>query len=115
MEWNVFYENFNGRKIESYNIFRHYSFYEDCKKAAKKYKDDRESFEKHIKSSLMYYYWSKCEWEIVLSSWPSGDRTPDRKIDVYDQVMLNWKPFIDYVWAHAAELRRREKKVKIDE
>ena len=33
--WNVFVDDFNGRKIQVYNIFRHGSFYADVKKYAK--------------------------------------------------------------------------------
>ena len=33
MVWNVYYDNFNGNKIEPYNIFNHHSFNEDVKKA----------------------------------------------------------------------------------
>ena len=31
MEWNVYVEDFNGRKIDTYNIFEHYRFMEDIK------------------------------------------------------------------------------------
>ena len=77
----------------------------------------------------MYYYWAKCEWEVVITSWPPHinmdeldrinkqrksefakyDREPyclcintdvRKKIDVYSQVMLNFDIFVDYVWGH---------------
>lgn len=38
MEWNAFYYNSNKNKIENFNIFEHYKFYEDIKKAIKEYK-----------------------------------------------------------------------------
>lgn len=105
LEWNVYYENFNAREIQETNIFSHGSFLTDLKKAHKKYKDNREAFEKEVKSSLMYWYWSKCEWEIIISDWPPSDRVPAIKVDVYDQVMLNWNVFMDYLWEHREELR----------
>ena len=46
----------------------------------------------------MYYFWSKCEWEIILSDWPPSDTFCKEKIDVFDQVMLNWDIFVDYIW-----------------
>lgn len=113
LEWNVYCENFNAQKIEIFNVFRHYGFHEDCKKAARKYSKDKEAFEKAIKSSAMYYFWSKCEWEIILSDWPPSGRFSKEKIDVYDQLRLNWQAFIDYTWDHAVELRRREKKEQV--
>lgn len=52
----------------------------------------------------MYYFWSKCEWEIIISGWPPRDDFNDAKIDVYDQVKLNWDKFVDYTWDHRKEL-----------
>ena len=103
--WNVFVDDFNGRKIQVYNIFHHGGFYADVKKYAKKYKDDREKFEEEIKRSLKYYYWSKCEWEIILSGWPKKDDFHEEKVDVYDQVMLNWEIFINYLWENRSSAK----------
>lgn len=40
----------------------------------------------------------ECEWEIIVSHWPLSERFNDKKIDVYEQVMLNWEVFITYLW-----------------
>jgi len=109
MVWNVYYENFNAKVIESYNIFDHYSFEESVKNAYKKYKDDFAKFSEEVQHNLKYYFWSKCEWEILLCSLVHRNHAEEmtRKIDVYDQVMLNWNIFIKYVWeqAHARKLK----------
>lgn len=109
MEWNVYIEDFNGRKMEVYNIFEHGRFNDDVKQAYKKYKDNFEAFAEEVKRSLMYYFWSKCEWEVILSPWPERKDFQEKKIDVYDQVMLNWDNFIKYVWemAHARKVTRK--------
>lgn len=111
LEWNVYIEDWNNKTIKKHNIFDHYSFMEDCKRIAKKF-DEIDEFEIQIKRSLMYYYWSKCEWEIVLCGLFSRDDFDDEKIDVYDQVMMNWDRFIDYLWENRTELKRRKVKVK---
>ena len=110
LEWNVWYENVNERKIEPYNVFKHYRFVEDCRKAAKKFAKDESGFSEAVKSSLMYYFWSKCEWEVIITSWPPGKkdaqgRDYDIKIDVYDQVMMNFDKFIDYLWNNRGQLK----------
>lgn len=46
---------------------------------------------------MKYYFWSKCEWEIIICPWVG--KADDIKIDVYDQLMLNWDKFVDYVWS----------------
>lgn len=107
MKWNVFYHDINRDKIGTYNIFKHGGFREDVKNAIKKYKD-KDEFAEQLKKELMYYFWAKCEWEIILSPWVGGRNTKDIKIDVYDQVMLNWDVFLDYVWDNKKELLKDE-------
>jgi len=65
MVWNVFAEHYNGRSIEVVNVFDHYSFRKDVETAYKKYKDDFDQFSERVRKDLMYYFWSKCEWETV--------------------------------------------------
>lgn len=110
LTWNVYISNFNQKRIETHNIFNHYGFIEDCKKIYKKYKDDKENFLEQVRKSLMYYYWSKCEWEIILSHWPPRENAHDEKIDVYDQVMLNWPQFSEYIWNNKEEFKSTRKK-----
>lgn len=131
MEWNVFYQDFNSRGIQTYNVFRHGGFKNDVDKYLKEY-DEKEVFAEKVKRSLMYYFWSKAEWEVIVTSWPpyidmkeldrinnerkktveEYNREPyrlhvnldmDKKIDVYDQVMNNWQIFIDYIWSYKDE------------
>jgi len=110
LEWNVLRSNWNSHQIEPFNVFDHGRFYEGCKKNAKKNAKDKEAFAEQLRKDLMYYYWSKCEWEVIIDHWPHNDRFPQKKIDVFDQVSLNWEKFVDYTWEHAVELRRRERK-----
>ena len=96
MEWNVYYYSCKSRKIEPLNVFDHVRFMADVKKHIKTCKT-RNELEEALKHEAMYYYWSKCEWEILLKPLPnSSDETI--KIDIYDQLKMNWDPFVDYVW-----------------
>lgn len=106
LEWNVYVTYFNDRKIKPYNVFDHYGFTEDLKKIARKYSNDKAEFADQVRSSVMYYFWSKSEWEIVLSELiPSCQSSCKRKIDVHDQIVMNWEHFINYLWEHKAELK----------
>ena len=98
LEWNVYIENFNKKEITTYNIFTHYSFYKDLIKIKEKYGKKKSKFVEEVKKSLMYYFWSKCEWEIILSDWPPSEKFKDKKISVFDQVNLNLDKFIEYTW-----------------
>lgn len=82
--WNVFVENFNGKSVEVFNIFDHYSFLYDLvnikKETKKRYaqegvtlKDSSEAlafFEEEVGAALTYFYWCKSEWEVIVTSWP---------------------------------------------
>ena len=105
MHWFVYVEDFNGRRIEEYDIFGHHGFAEDVKKAYKKHRTDFDAFAEKVRGSLFYYFRSKCEWEVIVSAWPPTDRVPERKVDVFEQVMINWGIFVRYVW-HQAHARK---------
>lgn len=97
MEWNVFYHDVNKKQIVTFNIFNHYSFNKSVEKRLKEC-DDKEEFANGLKSDLMYYFWSKCEYEVIISPWVGSKDTKDIKIDIYRQVMMNWDIFLEYVW-----------------
>lgn len=126
LEWNVFYHDINKKKITTFNIFDHWKFNEDVQKSLKKFKD-KDEFAEHLRRDLMYYFWSRCEYEVVITTFPpyitmneldslNEERVthkekygrdfvrinvcPDTgvKIDIYTQVMNNFDIFVDYVW-----------------
>lgn len=128
LEYYVYYHNFNGKSIEKFNIFDHGRFLDDIKKDLEKC-TTKEEFSEKLQGHLFYYYGSKCEWEVVITSWvphitiselnrlnEEREKTlkeynrepyslyvnPDvgEKVCVYSQVMLNWHLFVDYVWSH---------------
>lgn len=101
--WNVFYENVNRRKIETFNIFEHGGFRKYVKKAAKEC-HTKEEFAKKLRSELMYYFWSKCEWEVMIAPLFSTSENEKMKADIYWQVMNNWNVFLDYVWNNKGKL-----------
>ena len=132
LEWNVYTHDFNKKTIEKYNIFNQGRFVEDIKKELKKC-ENKEEFSERLRRNLFYYFGSKCEWEVVITSWVphitmselerlNKEReeavkkysrepyslyvNPDvgEKIDVYEQVRLNWDIFVDYVWSHKNQM-----------
>lgn len=104
MKWNVYYYNINRQAIESFNIFDHGSFVKYVTEAIKECKS-KETFEDRLKSELQYYFWSKAEWEIIISPWLGLSNSDRKKIDVFDQVMLNFEIFADYVWDNREKLK----------
>ena len=128
LEWNVYTYDFNSKEIEVFNIFNHGRFLEDIKKNLKKC-ETKEEFAELLRRDLFYYFGSKCEWEIVITSWVPHITTSEldrlnaareetlkkygrepyslyvnpevgEKIDVYSQVLMNFQHVVDYIWSH---------------
>ena len=100
MEWYVLNYNFNLKKIEPINIFNYGNLLEEIKEIYKEYierKEDIEFFENKINSELLYYFWSKREYEISVGDLFEKDLEKYEKIDVYYQIKMNFKVFIEYL------------------
>lgn len=129
MIWNVYVKRSSSSKVEKYDIFQHHAFREDIDTLIKQ-KLPRAEFEEMLRRKLSYYFWGKVEWEITAAPYPTyvtyeefdrvsdevkafilqNDRFPPRRqldvegairLDVYEQVTLNWDTFVDYIWNRA--------------
>lgn len=98
-EWWVYIDNSNSRKIEKFNVLKHRA--EDIKKMKKK-SETKEDFAEKLKSYLMWQYWSRAEYELViyvvdnrvyLKPWCGCSDDNLRRIDVTEDTMLNWQKF----------------------
>lgn len=135
-KWNVYLYNINKREIVSYNVFNHSSFFNEIINLPTY---NRKKFEDQLRRIMQYYFWSKSEMEIVLTSWPpyidpqeydritkeiNNRRAENRefrvcnvsptvfhKIDVYDQLMMNWDQFVNYVWASCKKRKSQNNSV----
>ena len=61
----------------------------------------KEQCEKFIEQTLRYYFWAKCEWEIIAIDWPYRDTINESrpiKVDVFDQLKPNIPVITDLVW-----------------
>lgn len=97
MEWNVYYHDSNAKKITKWNIFKHGSFRKETYDLLKS-DLNKEEFIEQLKRSLMYYFWSKSGYEVLILPWIG--EAEDIKIDIYDQIMMNWDKFVNYVWSN---------------
>lgn len=112
MHWNVFMEDVNLRRIVYYDVLASEWIQDKFAIALERSKGDKSYFASEAMKILRYQYWGRCEYEIILSCWPpmpAPYRFKDRKIDVFEQIWINWDQFIDYVWAHRAEFAKHEK------
>lgn len=94
LEWKVLNYDFNKDKIIEYNVFNK-EFENDIKEAVK---DKRilkyEELKAYIKKNFQYQYWSKAEYEILVSGLFSDNI---EKIDIYRQLEMNLDTITEYV------------------
>lgn len=58
----------------------------------------KDALEQRLDLSCIYYFWAKCEYEVIVSAWPSREHS-ERKIDIYSQLRANWEIFKNIVFA----------------
>lgn len=78
-------------EIKAYNIFKHAGFCE----AIKEIKRNKDLFDERVKTELAYWFRNRSEYEVSVASIFGGN--PQEKISVYDQVMLNFDKFMEYL------------------
>ena len=121
MVWNVYDYDINRKDINLYNVFKHHSFKQDVEELLKGNLTFNK-FSKRLKNIAQYYFWSKAEYEIVITSWlPYIDNKEldrlvserencqcrlydvnldvSKKIDIYNQLVINWDVFAAYVYS----------------
>lgn len=77
--WDV-----NRDTIENYDIMPYIcECYDDLENKPKTF----DEFKTFILKECKYRFWSRCEYEIIVTGWPISNR--NEKIDVYDQIEQN--------------------------
>ena len=134
LSWNVYKFDNSNQELNVFNVFEHRSFNFYVKKLLKQ-DISKEEFENQLLREVQYYYWAKFEWEFVVTGNNPhiNQKELERilsecylklkkadppckhslinlahayKIDVYEQLCLNWNEFVDYVWNHKNHTRR---------
>lgn len=84
--FNVLIFDFNSRELRYYNIIPYlvkcYYRRPECNRP-----NSFEEFKKFIKEESKYQWWSRCEYELVITGFPVQDK--QEKIDVHYQVLMN--------------------------
>lgn len=67
LAYYVYVENINKRKIEKYNVLND-GIVEEILNRTKDI--DKKAFAEELERIIMYHYWARSEWEIILTDWP---------------------------------------------
>lgn len=102
MYWEATYFDCNAQVIKKYNILRYRE--DDIKKMKKKCKT-KEEFADALRREIIWRYWSKCEWEliieitkdnrVVLKPWVGCHDDENATIDVTDDTTFDWRGFAE--------------------
>jgi hypothetical protein len=96
MEWYVLNYDFNGKRIEQFNIFRSVRFCEGVKKLLDEFITMDDFIEK-LTSQVKYCFWCKREYEISAGDLYEHDLNKYERVDVSDQVLPNIKALAEYI------------------
>lgn len=87
--WNVYYKGWSDPRVHTVNVFTFGQFdsiFKSLKKILRKLRKEtkdlsgreadrareriRKALSDELHGDLVYYFWSKCEYEIIMSEWP---------------------------------------------
>lgn len=83
-QFNVIIYNINRKRFESYNVMNFF---------VKEYNEEEnkpktfDEFKEFVERKSRWMFWSKCEYEIILSDWPPSG--VEEKWDIHRQIMMN--------------------------
>ena len=84
--FNVLIWDINGNKLTTTDVLPYFRDEYKCVKKDKRPQTINE-WKEFIKSWGMYQYWARCEYEIIVSPWPTQNKNV--KIDVWYQISNN--------------------------
>ena len=103
-KFNLFVKNYNcnANRIENYDVLK---YQENLIKKLKKKCATKKEFSESLRSEFMWRFWSKSEWELVitktadgrviLSPWCGCVDSDSCSIDVTDDASFDWSGFAD--------------------
>lgn len=92
IEYRVILWNFNTDRVEHYDIMPYlYRRLEEKRKKKQIVLKDLtlERLKEFIDTESKYQFWARCEYEVILSSWPPRENGRRHKMDVYEQIHMN--------------------------
>lgn len=87
-QFNVLNWDINRNQLKTYNVLPYFcKCYEECRKEDRPVTVDE--WKEFVKRRGMHMYWSRCEYEIIISPWPPQKKDVSVKIDVWQQIENN--------------------------
>lgn len=101
--FNVIHYDINRQQFESYDIMP--QLMAECKNFK-----SRTEMEEYIRQMSIYYFWAKCEHEVILKDCLNNDIS--KKIDVYWQIMNNFDLVVEIFEQNLLEMKSKKRSRK---
>lgn len=106
--YNVYFYDMCSDKIKVINIFDTHTVKEFIQRQKKvKPTPKIEEFSDELRKEVMYQFWSRSEYEIVISAWCGGEAA--EKVDIYNQLQNNWHLFSTLAYNEMIKGKRKLK------
>lgn len=92
VEYRVITWDFSTDRVEHYDIMPYlYRRLEEKRKKRQIVLKDLtlEKLKEFIDDESKYQFWARCQYEVILSSWPPRENGRKHKMDVYEQIHMN--------------------------
>lgn len=92
VEYRVITWDFSTDRVEHYDIMPYlYRRLEEKRKKRQIVLKDLtlEKLKEFIDAESKYQFWARCQYEVILSSWPPRENGRKHKMDVYEQIHMN--------------------------
>lgn len=96
-EFNVLECNMKG-EIDSYDVLPYFRRCWESKEFDRKKVKTREGLKQWISRASHYQFWSRCEYEMLISNWPPRKDVPAVKVDIHTQLMMNLETITDILY-----------------
>lgn len=100
--YKVYYHNVNKDSIDQINIFD-FSCLVNFLEKESNLDHDFDEFNHNLRKELMYYFWSRTEYEMIVSNWCG--KKAERKIDIFEQLDMNWDVFVDMCYKELLSMK----------
>ena len=111
MKWYVLLKDSESARFKPYNIFDYDAFRISIEELFKKqYPQDR--FLLELEHEADYFFRAQIEWEMLFPPMNIAKHSKYNaltwyKIDVYEQLRVNWERFADYMWAECQKAENK--------
>lgn len=100
--YKCIWQDFNRKRFEGYDVMPYFiREWDEIKKSKKTYTEDEYRGRPQTKEELknwflrksQYMFWSRCEYEVIVSGWPNTDTKA--KLDIHAQIEMNIDVVLD--------------------